>query len=184
VSAVETARWSWTAEAYETAAVSGVFGPDPRVELVDGEVYQLAPMLPLHASAVRELRHRFTALDEGSFTVDSQTPIRLDERSEPEPDVWVARGPRAGYRDRHPDPADLVLVVEVSGSSLAYDREVKVPAYASAGVVEVWVVSLPERIVYRHVEPSNGRYSLTTAVSDGSLAVAGVEVRVGDLFAT
>lgn len=171
-------RWRWTVDAYEAAAGSGVFGPEPRVELIEGEVYEVAPMLPPHASTIRELRHLLSALDEERYTVDCQTSVRLDERSEPEPDLWVAIGPRSAYRHRHPRAGDLVLVAEVSDTTLAHDVGVKVPAYAAAGVPEVWVVSIPERALHRHTDPAGRSYRSVEAFSAGRVHVGGIEVPV------
>ncbi|MGH9063221.1 MAG: Uma2 family endonuclease [Acidimicrobiales bacterium] len=170
--------WRWSADAYETAAVSGVFGDGARVELIGGEVYQAAAMLPRHATTVRRLRQQLAGVDAQRWTLDTQTPVRLSASSEPEPDLWVARGPLDGYLDRHPTPADLVVVVEVADTSLAYDRGVKLPAYATALVGEVWIVSLPEQCLHRYLDPIGGRYQTVQTLVDGALTVAGVEVAI------
>jgi Uma2 family endonuclease len=172
-------RWEWTADTYETAGAAGLFGPDDKVELLDGEVVKVASMLPGHASTMRRLLRHFAAeLDPVTWALGSQTPIRLDGRSEPEPDLWIARGPDDGYDERHPTPDDLVLVVEVSDTSLAFDRDVKIPLYATAGVPEVWIVSLPERGVRRYRDPAPGGYRSLQLVESGILSVAGVDVPV------
>lgn len=142
----------------------------------------MAPMGPRHAWVTDTLRRLVDQLDPEVWAVGSQTPVRLDERSEPEPDVWVARDPRAVYRHRYPAAADLVLVVEVAYTSLAYDRQLKLPAYAAAGVHEVWIVSLPEGVVHRHTAPAGRAYRVVSAVTDGTLPVAGIEVDVSGLL--
>jgi Uma2 family endonuclease len=173
VTELASERWSWTVETYEQAAGAGVFGDEPRVELLDGEVYQVSPMRPGHAAACRAIYDLISpAIDRARWTLGSQQPVLVDPRSEPEPDLWVAVGPRARYVHRHPVAADLALVVEVSDTSLRVDRAVKVPMYARAGVPEVWIVSLPERVVHAHTrpEPTAGRYgTVRTSAPDATL---------------
>jgi Uma2 family endonuclease len=163
-------RWRWTVDSYEQAAATGVFGPEPRVELIDGEVFEVPPMLPGHAATVGRLVDLLTqALDRRQWTVRSQLPVRLGDRSEPEPDVWVAQGPASRYDDRHPEAFDLALVVEVSDTTLAFDRRIKLPRYAGSGVVEAWIVSLPEDVLHRFASPnpSTGVYRVTEIIKRG-----------------
>jgi Uma2 family endonuclease len=172
-------RWRWTVEGYETAAAAGVFGPEARVELIDGEVYQVAAMLPGHASTVGRISDLLSArIERSRWVVRTQLPVHLYDDSEPEPDVWVARGPADRYDHRHPGAADLVLVVEVSDTTLAFDRDVKIPRYARAGVPEAWLVSLPERAVHRYADPLDGAYRSVEILDHGRLRVAGTEVEV------
>lgn len=147
-------RWHWTVERYYQAAEAGVFGWDRRVELIDGEVFEMASMLPGHAATVRRLvKLFFDHLGDAEWTIGVQMPIHLDDISEPEPDVCVARGPTSRYDARHPSPDDLALVVEVSETSLALDRNVKLLKYARSGIAEVWIVSLPEGVIHRFTDP-------------------------------
>lgn len=147
--------WRWDVASYQRAAEAGAWGTSPRVELVEGEVYAVAPMRSPHAFAVVRLDDAASAtVDRTSFSVRVQLPARLDESSEPEPDLAIARGGAEAYADHHPGPGELLLVVEVAGSSLAFDLTVKVPAYAAAGVPEVWLVSLPERRFVRFSDPA------------------------------
>lgn len=179
-----TDRWTWTAESYEAAAAAGIFGSEPRLELLDGEVYHAAAMRPPRALTVGKLLDRFSSgLDRDRWIVRSQLPVRLDDRSEPEPDLWIARGPADRYWERHPAPADLALVVEVADTSLAFDRHRKIPRYAEAGVPEAWLVSLPERTVQHSAEPRpDGYQSLTTIDVEGVVNVLGVEIAVADIL--
>jgi Uma2 family endonuclease len=148
-------RWTWTVEAYDKAAEIGLFGPDPKVELLEGEVYTIAPMLPGHSTAIRKLdRLVGRELDPAQWAVGSQTPVLLNDRSEPEPDLWVAKGGDDTYLRRHPGPDDLVLVVEVADTSLTRDREQKIPAYAAAGIPYAWLVSLPEKTITAYSGPA------------------------------
>jgi Uma2 family endonuclease len=173
-------RWRWTVESYEQAAATGVFGPEPRVELIDGEVFEVPSMLPEHAATVGRLVDLLTErLDRRRWTVRSQLPVRLGDRSEPEPDVWVAQGPASRYDDRHPEASDLALVVEVSDTTLAFDRTIKVPRYAAAGVAEAWVVSLAENVVHQLADPdpAAAAYRVAEVVQRGS-RVTGISLGI------
>lgn len=174
---------------FEGADRAGLFGPDSLVELLDGEVYPLVPINPPHADvtgAVEDLLR--AAADLARFTVRSQSPVVLGEVDEPQPDVWLARGPRRPtYQQRHPGPADLLLVVEVGDSSLEDDRRLKVPRYAVAGVPLVWLVDVRHRLVEVRAAPLPGerRYAEVTNVGAGGrlrVAEAEIDLRAEDLF--
>ena len=145
--------FQWTAERFELAAEAGLFGDD-RVELLDGEVLVLAPMRPPHAATVRSLAYLLIpALAAQDVTVGVEGPVRLDERTEPLPDVWIARGRPSRYDDRHPSASELLLAVEVSDTTLGRDLRRKLPAYAAAGIPVVWVVALGVGEVLEHRDP-------------------------------
>jgi Uma2 family endonuclease len=171
----------WTADSFEVAGEAGLFG-DARVELVDGEVFYLAPMLPPHAEAVRRLTYLLIRnLDPGRVTVGGNDPIRLDERNEPLPDVWLAEGGLGTYAGRHPSPADLRLAVEVSDTTLGRDQRRKLPVYAAFEVPVVWVVALSRERVFEYREPdpeSRAWASVTTLVRGQSLTVPGTDLVV------
>lgn len=187
MSALADARWSWTAESFEQAAAAGAFGPEARVELFEGEVLELGSMLPGHADAVRALRALAYQVDQTNWTIGSQEPVRLGDHSEPEPDIWIARGPRRSYARRHPDESDLVLLVEVADTSLALDRDVKIPSYAAAGIEEVWLVSLPESHLTVYREPLGdqrrfGQVTILGARDTATHAATGLRVELRDVF--
>jgi Uma2 family endonuclease len=147
-------RWRWSVDSYDQAVAAGVFGPEPRVELLDGEVFEVPPMLPGHAATITRLINLLTdQLDRAEWNVRSQLPVRLDDSSEPEPDVCVVRGPASRYDNRHPEASDLALVIEVSDTTLGFDRRVKLPRYGASAVPEVWIVSLPEHAIHRFTDP-------------------------------
>lgn len=168
-------RWHWTVERYETAIAAGVFGPEPHVELIDGEVFEVPPMLPGHAATiVRLVRLIGDQLDRAEGSIRSQLPVRLDDDSEPEPDVCVARGPDSRYDARHPEGEDLLLVVEVSDTTLAFDRTVKLSRYARSAIAEAWIVSLPERVIHRFTDPrpAAGVYDTAAVFGPGARIAA------------
>lgn len=187
MSTLAEARWSWTTDSFERAVAAGVFGPDARVELVEGDVLAVAAMLPGHARAVRSLRRAAYELDATLWAIGSQEPVRLSDLSEPEPDLWIARGGDDAFAHRHPSPADLVLVIEVSDTSLVLDREVKLPVYAASGVPEAWLVSIPERLVTSHrgAMQAERRYREVVTFAPGDVLThspTGLAVEVSSLF--
>ena len=182
------ARWRWTAELYERAAKEGFFEPGPRVELLDGEVLTMSPMLPEH-SAVLALLEEFAhqQLDRTRWAVRSQRPVRLADDWVPEPDLAIAVGMTADYRERHPGPGDVALVVEVSDTSLVRGRNIKIPAYAAARIPWAWLVSLPENTLTIYSEPSPGerRFRHEAVLRPGETAThlpTGLTVPVAGLF--
>src|SRR5881296_1602920 len=149
---LRTKRWKRTE--YERLVDNGIFVPGERIELIDGLLVVAEPQTSLHFTAVRLVERALgRAFGEG-WDVRAQGPIALDETSEPEPDVAVVRGELRDYVDAH--PADPVLVVEVSLTSIDFDRVHKSSLYARAGRPEYWIVNLVDRVleVYREPAPS------------------------------
>ncbi len=130
-------------------------------ELIDGEIIEMSPMGQTHAIVTDHIHELFIRSIEGRVPcVGSQTPIIIDDNSEPEPDVWVAGVARADLRLGKPVPDELLLVVEVSDSTLRVDRRMKVPLYARAGIAETWIVDVGAERVERFAEPADARYVL------------------------
>ncbi len=145
-------RHRLTVDEYYRMGQAGVFAPDARVELIEGEVIDMAPIGTRHASAVKKLNALLSAAAQGRAIVAVQDPLRLSDASEPEPDLMLLR-PRADfYAQAHPGPADVLLLIEVSDSTAAYDRSVKLDLYARHRVAEVWIVDLDNNVVrfFRH----------------------------------
>ena len=131
---------------------------EERTELVDGEIYDMAPPSSGHAGAVNGLaRVLFTACGDRAV-VSVQNPVRLDEFNEPQPDFSVLQPQADFYRSRHPGPADVILLVEVSKTSLRFDKSVKLPLYARTGVAEVWVIDLVGQNIEGYRDPVDGAY--------------------------
>ncbi|APD10074.1 MULTISPECIES: Uma2 family endonuclease [Thermus] len=146
-------RYRFSVEAFERA-----FQGVPHVELLRGEVYQMSPMGPRHVAAVMRLDHQLKEALAGKALVAVQSPLRLAEDSEPEPDLLILKPPLERYQDRLPTPEDVLLLVEVADTSLEFDRGVKLPLYAEAGIPEVWLVNLKEGLLEVHRDPRVGRY--------------------------
>lgn len=164
---VQLTRYSFTVAEYERMGEVGIFSEDARVELVCGEVIKMSPIGERHAACVGRLTQLITLLVLRSAIVWVQNPIRLNENSEPQPDVAVLK-PRADfYGHAHPRPEDVLLIIEVSDTTLDYDRRVKVPLYARAGVPETWVVNLPEERVEVYSDPAGGEYQTVRSCARG-----------------
>ncbi|MFL6229991.1 MAG: Uma2 family endonuclease [Pyrinomonadaceae bacterium] len=164
----------------------GLLREDERVELIEGELIRMSPIGSRHAGCVMRLNALFSQRAGGAAIVLVQSPVRLSDLSEPQPDVALLK-PRAHfYAARHPTPADALLIVEVADTTIGYDRVVKVPLYARAGVPEVWVVDLENEVVETHAQPREGEYaSHERAVRGGTfecLALEGARVAVDDIL--
>ena len=134
---------------------AGIMAEDERVELLGGEFYEMAPIGLRHVRAVRVLNDLLNEHIRRVAVIDVQNPILLNDKSRPQPDVIVLhRRDYPGY----PSPADVFVVIEVADSSLAYDRDVKFPRYAAAGIPEAWLVDLNANVIERYSDPRDGRY--------------------------
>ena len=145
-------------DAYYRMAEAGILGPDARVELIEGEIIDMAPIGSRHAAAVSRLAHLLHQKIGQQVIVWTQNPLRLDEYSEPEPDLALLRPQEDFYKSAHPSPRDVLLVIEVAESSLRYDREIKIPLYARHGIPEAWLVDVENERLTLFREPSESGY--------------------------
>ena len=147
-----------TVDEYYRMGEVGLIGPDERVELIEGEIIDMAPIGSDHASFVIQLTNLLVKAVQDKAIVSVQNPVRLSNRSEPEPDFAILR-PRADfYRKQLPTAADALLIVEVSNTSERYDREIKLPLYAAHSVPEVWVISIEQQSLTVYRTPTGDRY--------------------------
>ncbi len=171
---------------YYRMAEAGILGEDDRVELIEGEIIDMAPIGVGHASVVTRITRTLVMACGDRAVVSVQNPVRLDEWNEPQPDFAVLQPRPDFYGTRHPGPADVLLLVEVSDSSLRYDRVVKLPLYARAGIAEVWVVDLRRRAVHAFRVPSGDGFAQDSLHHAGDTlnlaAAAGIVVTVNDLI--
>ena len=161
---------------------AGVFGPEARLELIEGEIIEMAPIGSLHAGTVMLLNRLFSRAAGDAAIVLVQSPLLLGERSVPQPDLALLKPRADSYTRSHPKPADVLLVIEVSDTTLEFDLRTKVALYARAGIAEAWVVDLQARAlrVFRDPDASGYRTSFTASgeakVSAAALPQAGVGV--------
>ena len=143
---------------FERMAQAGILAEDERVELIEGDLIDMTPIGSRHAGAVSRLTRAFSLAVGADVIVSVQNPIRLDRYSQPQPDLALLR-PRADfYAEAHPQPADVLLIVEVAEASLAYDRDVKIPLYARHGIPEVWLLDVAGRCLTAHRAPGPDGY--------------------------
>ena len=178
----------WTSEEFHRAFAVGLFRPEERLELLDGEIIEKMGEDPSHSvgvGLVQDALAKAFALTDCHLRV--QHPIALPGGgSEPEPDVTVVRGKRRQYGNNHPTPADALLVVEVSNSTLNYDQGRKAHAYAAAGITEYWILNLTDRQLEVYRNPKDGLYLapvvFTVVQSVTALAAPASSILVADLL--
>ena len=163
--AVQLLRRRFTVDEYDRMTQAGILGEDDRVELLEGEIVEMAPIGSRHAACVKRLNQLMSQRVAGRAIVAVQDPIKLSDFSEPQPDLALLRPRPDFYSESHPGPDDVLLVVEVSDTSADYDRAVKVPLYAAAAIPEVWLVDLAAGTIEVHRGPSSGGYGDVEAMS-------------------
>jgi Uma2 family endonuclease len=155
-----------TVDEYYRMAEVGLLAEDARVELIEGEIIDMAPIGSRHAAVVGRLNELLQRTVGDRAIVWVQGPIRLSRLSEPQPDVALLKRRDDFYAARHPTGQDTLLVIAVSDTTLRYDREVKVPLYARHGVPELWIADLKGRCVHFFRAAFGGEYTAVSAVSE------------------
>lgn len=182
----EIARYSFTAEEFQRMGEAGILRPDARLELIEGEIIEMSPIGSPHAACVKFLSGLLHRLFGDTFIVGVQDPIRLNDFSEPHPDVTLLRWRDDYYREKHPTPEDVLLVIEVADTTVVTDRKVKLPLYARAVINEAWLVNIPEEQVEVYSNPAGGLYEKVEVFGRGAEArshtVEGLTVNVNELL--
>jgi Uma2 family endonuclease len=178
-------RRATTVSDYHRMLEAGILGEDDHVELIEGVIVEVSPQSEMHAQVIQRLERVLHRSLGDEYAIRCQLPLRLGERSEPEPDLAVLRAQDA--RSHREPPSRALLIVEVAGESLRKDRDAKGNLYARFGIPEYWIVDLEARAVEIHRDPGpDGQYqALTTVPTVGeaaSTAVPDVRVVVGALF--
>ncbi|MBN8245856.1 MAG: Uma2 family endonuclease [Verrucomicrobia bacterium] len=167
---VASARHCFSVAEYHRMAEAGVLPAGARVELLGGQIIDMSPIGPFHGGVTIHLNQIFSMADRGRWVVSVQNPVRLDDRSEPQPDLMLLRPAGDFYRRRHPEPDDVLLLVEISESTLELDQREKVPAYGRAGITELWIVNLNELTVEIFREPQFTGYASRMTLHEGDVA--------------
>ena len=179
-------RYRFNVDEYARMGEAGIFTAGDRVELIDGEVREMTPIGSPHAGIVNRLNELLVTRLAGRANVIVQNPIRLDRHTEPQPDLVVARRRKSFYADRHPEPGDVLVVVEVADSSLRYDRAEKVPRYGGAGIPETWLVEVEAGTITVYTEPGPEGYARQQVRRRGERVVASgvpdLRLAVDDIF--
>jgi Uma2 family endonuclease len=174
---------SFSVDQYEQMIDTGILTENDRVELIRGKILAKTPIGDAHVEVVNRLNRTFAKQLDESVTISIQNPLVLAD-SEPEPDVALYTRRSKGKAR----PADVHLVIEVADSSLEFDRTVKLPLYAEAGIRELWIVNLPDQQVEVYRQPQlDGTYGDTAVLDTGAvvtaLAFPAVQIAVGQLLA-
>ena len=152
---------------YHQMSEAGILSENDKVELINGEIIAMSPIGRRHAACVDRINRLFNSILGIKAIVRVQNPIILNNLSEPEPDIALLQ-PRADfYESGHPQPKDIFLLIEVADSSLEYDRDVKIPLYASSAITEVWLVDIYEQVIIVYRYPSEDGYSEIKTLSRG-----------------
>lgn len=173
----------WSVERYQRAIEVGVFGPDDRVEMLEGEIIQKMPQDFPHIDGIRLLVEVLREILGLNYHVNAQLPI-LTLDSVPEPDIMVLRGRARDFLGRYPVPEEIALVAEVSNTTLTTDRRRKVGIYARANFAEYWILNVADRQLEVHRTPlPTGIYADSHIYgADATVTIEGREVRVADLL--
>jgi Uma2 family endonuclease len=163
-------RHRWTVAEYHRMAEVGLLHEDSRVELIDGEIIEMAPIGSPHGGNVKRFIRLFSKVIGDKAIIAAQDPVVLSGYSEPEPDIALLRWRADDYEQSHPHPEDVLLLIEVSDSTLRYDRDVKIPLYAKNGIPEVWLLDIQNRQLEIYREPVNGEYQQRDCRQTGKIA--------------
>jgi len=183
---VQLQKHYFSVDEYYRMGEAGVLPDDSRVELIDGDVLEMSPIGKRHAGCVNRL-NRLLNRNAGDLAIVAvQSPISVDDFSEPQPDLMLLK-PRADfYSNSHPTPAEVLVIIEVADTSLEYDRNVKLPLYAGAGIPEAWLVVLSKDFIEVHSEPKSGKYQKVQRLKRGktlaSSTISELTLKVDDIL--
>ncbi|MDS4031265.1 MAG: Uma2 family endonuclease [Candidatus Contendobacter sp.] len=163
-------RHRWTVAEYHRMGEVGLLHEDSRVELIDGEIIEMAPIGSAHGGNVKRFIRLFSKVIGNKAIIAAQDPVVLSGYAEPQPDISILRWRADDYEQSNPHPEDVLLLIEVSDSTLRYDRDVKIPLYAKNGIPEVWLLDIPNRKLEIYREPINGEYRQRDCRQTGQIA--------------
>ena len=175
-----------SAEEYLRMGEAGVFAPEARLELIEGEIIEMAPIGSPHAGCVNKLNRLFVQRAGEAAVVAVQNPVIISNLSVPQPDLALLKARADDYAGSHPETADVYLVVEVADTTLTFDLGRKATIYARCGIAELWVVDVNSRAIHVFRKPSEAGYGEAFCVRAGEAiacaALAAIEVEVAELF--
>jgi Uma2 family endonuclease len=179
-------RHAFTVDEWHRMGESGLFGDNARMELLDGEVIEMSPIGSPHASCVARLNFLLMQAVGSKALIFPQNPVVLDDYSEPQPDIALLAPRPDGYSGSHAVPSEILLLIEVADTTLAFDRDRKSLLYARSGVGEVWIVDLTGEQVLVMGSPGPDGYRHADALGRGSElaveALAGVRISVDEVL--
>ena len=165
-------RKQFTVDDFARMRETGILTEDDRVELLDGEIYVMSPIGPLHVAIVNKLNKILSTHVGEQGIISVQNPIRLNNRGEPQPDIAVLNPRDDFYTQALATTDDILLVIEVSDTTLEYDREQKLPKYADAHISEVWIIDTSAQVIEHYKQPLQGTYTQIYKVLFGNVITA------------
>ena len=167
IMSVQIVRRHFNITEYYRMAAAGVLSEDDRVELIEGEIVEMNPIGSRHAACVGRLTEFLGRMVSGEAIIWVQNPVQVNDYSEPLPDVALLKRRDDFYAQANPQPADVLLIIEVADSSVEYDRDIKIPLYAGGGIPEVWLVNLPKETIEIYTQPVGDAYQEIRIVKRG-----------------
>jgi len=184
--AIQLEKRHFTVDEYHRMGESGIIQEDDRVELLEGEIVHMTPIGMRHIACVNRLNMLLTSRLGNSVIVSVQNSVVLSDITAPQPDVAVLRPSDDFYNSSYITPAEVLLLVEVADSSIGYDRAYKVPLYARAGIVEVWLVDLQAENVTAYSQPTPEGYKSVTQVQGDQMlqseSIPSLSVKASDIL--
>lgn len=160
-------RKRFRVEEFHKMTELGILPEESGWEIVDGYLIDKMSIGSKHASTVKRLNRILTKLVKDNAIVSVQDPIRLDDYNEPEPDIALLKPREDFYSKNHPLPQEILLLIEVSDSTIEYDRKIKKTLYAKAGITEFWIINLQDDTLEFYSQPKNGNYRLARILESG-----------------
>jgi Uma2 family endonuclease len=145
-------------EDYHRMIEAGIFTPNQRIELLEGKLFDMAPIGPAHSGTTNYLTRLFFQAVGDKAIVSVQNPVMLGDNSEPQPDLMILRSREDFYRSSHPVAEEVLLLVEIADTSASSDRSYKIPLYARHGIPEVWLLDVKRQQLEIHTQPEQGQY--------------------------
>ena len=162
--------YKWSLEQWHKLVETGVLAGQ-NVEFIEGEIIEMSPEGIPHSFSNQSIGNYLQQLLSKIAIVLERYPITLDN-SEPQPDIAIVRTPREIYRTHHPHPEDIYLLIEISNSTLKFDREVKATIYARNKIKEYWIVDLVDKKVIVHTSPKDNSYQTVNEYKSGIVSCA------------
>ena len=179
------AKYRLTVEQYYKMAEVGILGIEQRTELIEGEIIEMSPIGAKHAGTINRLSRVLSPSIFAQSIISIQNSIRLNDKSEPQPDLAILHLRDDCYTESIPTPDDVFLLIEVSDSTLKYDRDIKIPLYAKAGIPEVWIANIEEQVFEVYKSPNQNSYEQIKIYSKGEVILIeslGVAITVDEVF--
>ncbi|HLP90050.1 MAG TPA: Uma2 family endonuclease [Nostocaceae cyanobacterium] len=175
-----------TVSEYHQIAEAGIFHPEERLELIAGQIINKSPQGTKHPATITRTQRILNQRLGDKVLIRTQSPVTLDNYSEPEPDIAIVKPHPLDYEDHHPYSSEVFLIIEIADTSLKFDREIKSLAYAKSGVIDYWVLDVNGHKLYVYRLPNAAGYQSEGILSENltisPLAFPECEIRINELL--